>query len=166
MKGIFSIFSCVHQIHFHLRDLLKLQGEKWFSRELLNGFFGFFTGQKCSVFTLFTPKNTARHDTQNKTPKVKSDFQDKDNLFMKICVVFTVKEYVLDHGPLKSCSYCLDTYFQGAKWCDNCFINDRWAVELPNPNPRNLNFLTNPTLHPPALNTFLLGGLEFLFPCF
>ena len=42
----------------------------------------------------FHGKKILRHDIQNNTPKAKSDFQDKDNFFMTLCVVLAVKNSI------------------------------------------------------------------------
>ena len=46
------------------------------------------------TFIFTGKKETLRHDIQNNTPKAKSDFQDKDNLFMTLCVVLTVRDSI------------------------------------------------------------------------
>ena len=84
----------MHQIHFHVCDLLKDErGKIDFHANFCMVCLGFFNGQKMQDFSQFSrPKNTARHENQNNTPKAKSDFEDKDNLFVTICVVLTVKD--------------------------------------------------------------------------
>ena len=44
LKGIFSIFSCVHQIDFHVRELLKFPWGERELRDVSHRFYEFFQG--------------------------------------------------------------------------------------------------------------------------